>query len=460
MNTNIVRSILKLSIPIVLSNVLQSAYQLTDTFWVGRLGSDEVAAVSICFPIVFLLLSLGIGFSVAGTVLVSQYSGKKNQHMIDYVAGQTFFVMTVVSLLFSVLGYYSAGFIIDIMGVTGKVATDAIEYLEISFIGLFFMYAYLTFQSLLRGVGNVKTPFIIVFGTVVLNFFLDPIFIMGWNSFPAMGVSGAALATVITQGISAIIGIFILVSAKYGVTLRLSQLKPNWYQIKRIILLGSPASAEQSARALSMTLMTFLVTSFGANAIASLGLGIRILSFVIIPALGFSMATSTLVGKSIGAKDFEMAKNISIHSMVMIMISLTLIGIVFFFGAVPILRIFVPEAPDVIAGTDTFIKIMSLTFGLVGVQQVINGAFRGGGNTTLAMLLAIVTMWVCRFPLAYILAYHTTLKVDGIWWAFCISNIIAAIMAVMLFSRGRWIKELTDEDEKIETKIMSEEVEL
>src|SRR5690606_27001682 len=126
-NQHITSSLLKLSIPIVLSKVLQSAYQLTDTFWFGRLGDEAVAAVSICFPIVFLLLSLGMGFSIAGTVLVSQYSGKNDRHMIDYMASQTFLVMTVVSLILSVVGYYSSAFIISAMGVSGEVARAAID---------------------------------------------------------------------------------------------------------------------------------------------------------------------------------------------------------------------------------------------------------------------------------------------------------------------------------------------
>lgn len=453
---SITKALLKLSIPIVLANVLQSAYQLTDTFWVGRLGAEEVAAVSLCYPIIFVLLSLGMGFSIAGTVLVSQYSGKNNQYMIDYLAGQTFLVMTLISIFFSIVGYYSSGIIIESMGVSGYVASEATEYLQISFIGLFFMYAYLTFQNILRGVGNTRTPFIIVLITVVLNFFLDPLFIMGWGPVPAMGVGGAAIATVLTQAIAAIVGIFFLMNSRHGITLKLSYLKPNWHQIKRIIRLGTPASAEQSTRGLSMTMMTFLVAGFGTDATAIFGIGIRILSFVIIPALGFSQATSTLVGQSIGSGQRRHAHAITVQANWMIMAALTLAGVVLYLCAVPVLKLFVPDAANVIEGGNQFIKIIALTFGFIGLQQVVSGAFRGGGNTTLAMLLAIVTLWMVRFPLAYLLAYHTPLHVDGIWWAFAGSNVIAGVLALIIFARGGWIKNLVDEDEQIEKKIIDE----
>ncbi len=453
---SITKSLLKLSIPIVMANTLHSAYQLTDTFWVGRLGAEAVAAVSVCYPVIFVLLSLGMGFSVAGTVLVSQYSGKGDQKMIDFVTGQTFFVMTIISLTFSAIGYYFSDVVVHAMGVSGEVATQAISYMEISFIGLFFMYAYLTFQNILRGVGNVKTPFYIVLITVLLNFIADPLFIMGYGPIPAMGVAGAAVATIATQAIAAIIGTYFLINGKHGIRLRLNNLVPNFNQIKKIILLGSPAGAEQSSRGLSMTLMTFLVTGFGTQATAVFGIGIRILSFVIIPALGFSQATSTLVGQSIGAGNKAEAIAIGKRSITLIAFFLTLAGVIMFMTSVPIIKIFVPDSPEVISEGSEFVRIIALTFGFIGIQQVISGALRGGGNTTLAMLLAIVSLWVFRFPIAYILAYHTKLQMDGIWWAFASSNIIAGALSIIVFSRSNWIKNLVDDEEKIENKVIDE----
>lgn len=456
--SELIKVILKLSIPIVLANTLQSAYQLTDTFWVGRLGADAVAAISLCYPLIFVLLSMGIGFSVAGAVLVSQYSGKNDRKMIDYISSQTMLVMFVIAIFLSVAGYGFSKTIVESMGVSGSVAYQATRYLEISFIGLTFQYIYLTFQNILRGVGNVNTPFVIVLITVILNFFLDPIFIMGYGPIPAMGVEGAAYATIITQAISAVVGIYLLLNTKHGASLKLSLLRPNFLEIKRIFLLGAPASAEGSTRALSMTVMTYLVTTFGTHTTAVFGIGIRILSFVIIPALGFSQATSALVGKSIGAQDEKKAYEITQYSLGIIFISLTLIGVLFYFGAEEVVRIFIPDDPTVIAEGSVFIKIIALTFGFVGIQQVINGAFRGGGSTTLAMLLAIISMWVFRFPIAYLLSKHTTMNENGIWWAFSLSNIFAGVVALILYKRGKWIKNLVleSEQEKLENEVLDE----
>jgi len=169
-----------------------------------------------------------------------------------------------------------------LMGAEPAVLAGAVSYLQISFIGVIFLFAYFVFQSLMRGVGDVKTPMYIVFGTVLLNLVLDPLFIFGFGPIPAYGVSGAAIATIGTQGIAAIIGIMMLFSGRYGIHLKRNHLKPDFAIIKKMFKLGYPASIEQSARALNFTVMTLLVASFGTLAVASYGIGFRILSFIII----------------------------------------------------------------------------------------------------------------------------------------------------------------------------------
>lgn len=435
--------LLKLSIPIVLTNILQSTYHLIDMFWVGRISSQAVAAVAMSFPMIFLLISMGAGFAISGTVLVSQFSGKGDQQRVNEYSGQTLLVTGVFSLVFSVLGYFATPFIISMMGSEPNVTKMATSYLQISFIGLFFMYSYMMFQSLFRGIGNVKLPFILVFIAVCFNFFLDPILIHGYGPFPKLGVDGAAYATIITQGFAAILGLFFMFRGLSGIHVRPRNLKPVWKDVIKIINLGLPASAEQSTRALSMLVIMFVVTSFGVIGTAAYGVVARILSFIIIPALGFSMATSTMVGQNIGAGLNERALKTAKRAMQMIFTVLTAIGVVLFFASSFLMDIFVPNDPIVQTEGAYFMKVIAFTFGLIGIQQVISGALRGGGSTILAMILAMASLWMFRFPLAYILSYHTTLGVKGVWWAFCISNITGAIISFVVFQRSNWIKNFT-----------------
>lgn len=407
-------------------------------FWVGRLSSEAVAAISLCYPIIFLVISLGIGFSVAGAVFSSQYLGANDQKKINFVGSQTLMMMASVGILFSIIGFYYSGSLVSMMGVDGKVYQYAKEYLEISFIGVPFQYIYLTFQNLLNGLTRVKTPLVIVFISVILNFILDPLFIMTYG----LEVKGAAIATILTQFLSSFIAMYILFRGKYGIKIVFKNLKPDFIEIKKIFKLGFPSSLESSARSLSMMLMTFLVAGFGTKVVAIFGIGIRILSFVIIPAMGFSQATSSLVGKNIGSKNYAKAKIISSIALKMIFIFLTLIGVVFYIFSDSAVSIFMPNDPVVIYEGSLFIKIIALTFGFVGLQQVAGGAFRGGGSTALAMILAVLSLWLFRLPLAYVLSKNTSLSELGLWWAIAISNTLAGIVAIYLMKYRPWIKNL------------------
>ena len=208
-----------------------------------------------------------------------------------------------------------------------------------------FLFIYFAFQSLMRGVGDVRTPMYIVLGTVLLNFAADPLFILGWGPFPAMGVAGAALATVLTQGLASVIGMGMLLSGRYGVSLGLRDLVPDFALIRRIVALGLPASVEQSTRALGMTVMTILAAGFGTAMVASYGIGIRILSFVIIPALGLQMATTTVVGQNVGAGKWDRVKRSATVAAWVGFGSMTAIGVVFFLAARPLTAAFVPDDP-------------------------------------------------------------------------------------------------------------------
>jgi putative MATE family efflux protein len=459
----IMKSLVALSIPIVFGNILQTAYQLVDTFWVGRLGAEAVAAVSLSFPIIFLLISLGGGLAIAGTILVAQYFGKKNTAQVDYISAQTLLMMLFISVIVSLAGYFISEPLMKLIGADAAVLPGATLYLQISFLGMIFLFGFFVYQSLMRGIGEVKTPLYIVSMTVVLNIILDPLFILGYGPVPAYGVAGAALATIFTQGIAAVIGISLLFSGKHGIHLKKENFKLDVPLIKRMFFLGFPASIAQSSRAFGLAVMTVFVATFGTETIAAYGIGGRILSFIIIPAVGLSMATSTLVGQNIGAGKIERAERISKVSALTSFIILTIVGILLFLSAEHIIRAFIPEDPSVIELGTTYIKIMALTFGFMGIQQTMSGTFIGAGDTKLSMILSITASLILLFPVAYILSKIAGLNEYGLWWAFPVSNVSTAVLAVILFIKGGWKKKRlipgTPEDlqEKVITETISDE---
>jgi putative MATE family efflux protein len=453
---SIVGALVRLSIPIVMANILATAYQMTDTFWVGRLSAEAVAAVTLCFPINFLMIAIGAGLPIAGSVLIAQFKGRGEERQMNHVAGQTLLMVLAVSVALTALGYWLSEPIIRLMSDDPAVIPDAVRFLQITFIGFVFVFGFFVYQSLTRGLGVVLTPMLIVAVTVLLNFILDPLFIFGWGPFPAMGVAGAAMATLCTQALAAAIGFALLFSGRHGLRPGLADFRPDLPLLGKTIRLGVPASVEQSMRALALFVMTLLVSGFGSVAVAAYGVGIRIITFVMIPAMGLSMATTTIVAQNIGAGKMDRAVRTNTIACLIAFFVPTLAGVLLYIFAVPLSAIFVPKREDAILESAQFIRIISLAIGCIGLQQVISGTLRGAGNTLAAMVLSIIAAWVIQFPLAYILSRHTSLALNGIWWAYPISMVISAVASLLWFIGGDWQRTKLVEELELE-RLVSEE---
>jgi putative MATE family efflux protein len=449
-------ALFRLAVPIILGNVLQTGYQLTDAFWVGRLGAAAVAAVSVSFPVTFLVIALGAGLGIAGATLSAQYMGAGRQDMVNHVAAQTMMMVAITSVVLGAAGYVLAPYLLELLGVAPDVYTGALGFMRVSFIGIIFVFLYGMFQALMRGVGETRMPLLIVLGTVILNFLLDPLFIFGWGPLPPHGVMGAALATLTTQALAALLGILIFLRGRYGIQLTLSGFRPDLQYIKRAFFLGLPGSIELSTRGLGPMLMSFLVAGFGTVTLAAYGIGSIILQFVTIPAMGLSMSVSTLVSQNIGAGNIQRAARVTFLGAVFGFIILTLTGIVVYFFAPAFVAFFVPGDSEVIAQGARFIRVMCLAWGGIGVQLCIVSAFRASGNMLITMVIALVSQFMIQFPLAYILSKHTVLQAAGLWWSFPISNVAAAIVSVCWFAQGSWKETRLTEESRQVAKVVEE----
>jgi putative MATE family efflux protein len=450
----ILRSLLTLAVPIVTANVLQSAYQIIDAFWVGRLGGAAVAAVSISFPVLFLTFAIGSGLSLAGSTLIAQYVGARNDKMVAHVAGQTLLMVILASVVLGTIGYFCSPALLRLMGVGPDVYPGALGFMRVSFVGIVFNFTFFVFQAIMRGIGRPTLPVYIVLGTVFLNFVLDPLLIFGWGPVPGYGVMGAAIATLITQAIAAVVGIAILRIGLHGIHVRRRDFIPDFSYVKRAFFLGLPASVELSARALGLMVMTFLIASFGTLTLAAYGVGSNILQVVMVPAMGLSMAISTLVGQNIGAGNIERAAQIGRLGGLLGFASLSVFGIIVFLFAPQLVAVFVPGDAAVIEAGAGFLRIMSLAWGFLGLQFALTGVFRASGNMVLTMVLTLVSQWVVQFPLAYVLSKHTDLHEQGIWWALPVSNIVTALITLCLYAKGDWKKKrLIEPEEELAGKV-------
>jgi putative MATE family efflux protein len=405
---------------------------------VGRLGAAAVAAVSVTMPMMFVLVAAGMGFAIAGTTLIAQYTGARDHAMVDHVAAQTLLTIIAVSVVLGAIGFLLAPPLLHLMGVAPAVYDGALPFMRVIFIALPFTFIYAMAQALMRGVGEVRVPLYIVAGTVFVNFCLDPVMIFGRFGMPAWGVTGAAIATLISQAIAAAIALRLLFGGRYGIHIHWRDFTPDFAFVKRAFLLGYPASIEQSARGIGMAVMMFFIAGFGTVVTASFGVGINVFNVVIIPAMGFSMATSTLVGQNIGAGNIGRAEQVAKLAAIITFAVLSAFGLVCFVFAPAIVATFVPEDPAVIAEGARYIRIVSWSFGFVGLQFALLGVLRAAGEMIPAMTISLVSQWLLQLPAAYILAVHFRMGVNGLFWSSPLANVATAIIAAIWFARGTW----------------------
>lgn len=445
-----------LSLPIIITNLFQTAYNLADTFWIGQYSTDALAAISFAFPIVFLLIALALGLSVAGSVLVAQHMGADQEHRAEYAASQTVSYAVIVSVVLSALGYLFVDEVIALLGAAPDVALLATDYMRVISLGIPFIFGFSMFISLMRGYGDTITPMFVMFGSVVLNIILDPILIFGFQNNPLFGylgargletwlftltgytgsgIEGAAIATVAARIFALVVGFAIMFQGDRGVQIRLRQMVPDLSFARKIVDIGMPASIEGSAGALSMNLLMVIVAMFPATIVAAYGIGTRIFSVIFLPALALSQGIETMTGQNIGANKQDRAAKTNHFGSRIMLVGLTILGVVVWLGAEPITAVFTRD-PAVVEAAATFMRYAAPTFGFIGVMRAYTGGFRGAGKTLIAAVISVAALGAVRLPVAWIGA--SALGSTGLWIAFAVSNVAGGIIAYLWFKRGTW----------------------
>ncbi|MEF8779624.1 MAG: MATE family efflux transporter [Haloferacaceae archaeon] len=466
------RPLLLLSLPIVASQVLQVAYNVADTYWVGRLGSDAVAALSYSWAVVFLMVSIGGGLTVAGTVLIAQHKGAKDFDRSHHVAGQTLSFVTLVALAFGALGWWFTPDMMRLIGAVpgGDAYVFAVEYTRIIFAGVVFMFWFFIYDALSRGWGDTRTPLYLMAISVTLNVVLDPFLILGFQGNPVLswmgleavgetlfaqtgfsgfGVVGAAYATVFSRGFAAFIGLFLLFSGRVGLQPALSDLLLDAETVRRILDIGGPTAIEQGVRAFGITVLTAVVALAGTDAVAAYGIATRLSSILFLPALGLARGTETVVGQNLGASQVARSRRavgLSVGMIVAVFVAVVAVAYPF---AESIAGFFIdettPNAGEVIAMSAAFVTIAGPSYVFLGAFQVLLGGFRGAGSTRAAMVLSIQELWVFRIPVAYVLLSAFDMGITGVWYAFVVSYFFSLVTTVVWFSRGTWTSSVVEE---------------
>lgn len=450
MNTSRIKQISAIALPVMAGSLIESLYNLTDAFFLGKLGADEFGAPSVSFSIIFMMIVFASGLTNAGSTLIAQCKGKGDQERANFYLGQMTGLIFIVALVIMLLGLVLTKPILLLLQTPPSVLVHARVYMIIVFLGLPFMFFYFIMQAAYTAIGDTFTPLWIHLVAIGINVILDPLLIFGLTIpfqgrfltlMPSLGVAGAAIATVISQGIASIFSFKMLVSKKRYVHLRTKNLKPDSKAYLLISKIGFPASIGDALAALGFTVLQGLVNHFGVAVIAAFGAGNKVMGLFDVAALGISQGSSTLVAQALGRKDVVEAKKIARSGIFLLLaMIIPLLSLSVIFGG-KIIQFFVND-PEAMALGDIMFRIVAPSILLFDVFQVLVGVFKAAGDTKPVMVLSIMRLWLIRVPLAYFLAFVLHLGPISIWIGMFASNLIVALLGFFYYKHGSWLKAL------------------
>lgn len=437
---SVLKHLIAFSVPLLLGNILQALYNTVDSIWVGRfIGPQALGAVSVSFPLIMILISLVIGLTVGTTVLVSQYAGANNREMIEKTINNSFLILGSGAIIVTIIGLIFSEKILIMMNTPADILGYATDYLEVFFLGLVFMFGYNILSSILRGLGDSKTPLKFLFIATVTNLILDPLFILGIGPIPKMGIQGAALATAISQALSFFLALRHLNKTNHLISFRISALKYDKELTARLVKIGLPSGVEQIAVSMGMVVIASLINKFGWETTAAFGAASRIDQFAFFPAMSLGLAVSTLAGQNIGAGKYERLKEIykwgSIATITVTGITTVLVLI----SPTFILKMFTTDAQVLKIGSQ-YLRILGLSYIPFAMSFVVNGMLRGAGVTLPSMFFSIASLWIIRVPLGNYLSSIDSLGSNGIWIAMAVSSVLSLVMSQVYYSSGVWKK--------------------
>lgn len=441
-NGNITDVIFKLSIPLMISNLIKTLYGITDGIYVAQISSEDYAATSFTWPVLYLFIAVGLGVSVAATSLMSQRLGARKLKDCSIYAVHTLILTTVLGVIFSILGVITAPFIVRWMGATGSFEYKSYIFLAINSVGLLFDMIFFGYQSILNSQGRTKSMTIISTISSITNVVLDPFFIFdnvlgipGLN----MGLAGAAWATVLSKVLLVVFAIRV-VKKESEIEVSFKNFRLDMGIIKHIFSIAIPASLGSSGEAIGFTVLNGFIQSYGTTTLAAFSMGNRLSDIFNQGAIGIGMALTSITGQNMGAGKKERSKDIFKRANVIITFFSLASAIIILLFKDQLLSIFIKDRSDIELWRQAseYMYFSAIITFFMGYFSAINGFFQGVGKTKLTMYLSLARLWVLRLPLIMLLKSLTNLGSTGIWISMLVSNALTVIVGFIIYKRGRW----------------------
>ncbi len=429
---NETRLLFKFTVPMLIGNIFQQLYNVVDSIVIGKfLGNEALAAVGASFPLIFTLISFVIGIATGATVIISQYYGARQLEHVKRSIDTLYIVLFWASVLLTITGILASSSIFRLIDLPEEVIPAATKYFNIYALGFLFFFGFQGTTSILRGLGDSKTPLYFLVVATVVNIVLDLLFVavFGW------GIEGVAIATVISQA-GAFVTIILFLNRKDSILI----FKPfsmvfDRQIFQRSLQIGLPTGLQQTFVAVGMLALYKVVNVFGTSVIAAYAIAMRIDSFASLPAMNFSAALSSFVGQNIGAGKLQRVNRGVVAALKMSAIISLFVTLLAYLIPGPIMKMFTDDQAVIEAGKQ-YLFIVSPFYILFSTMFIFNGMLRGAGDTVIPMFVTLLALWVVRIPLSWYLSGF--LGPTGIWWGIPIAWAFGALFSWLYYKMGRW----------------------
>ncbi|MBQ7266356.1 MAG: MATE family efflux transporter [Firmicutes bacterium] len=441
LNGSILKALIFLGVPIIINSLLQTMYNLTDTYWLGKLPSEEpMAAISLISPMQNVIINFGQGFNAAGAILIAQLLGAGDKQRAKKMANQVFTVAMVFALVCASLCFLFTPYIVGWLGAEGNIFSYSRTYLQIVVCDMPFLYMINIYSAINQARGNTFFPMVLNFCGIAINMILDPIFLMVFK----MGIMGVALATLISKIPCAIAAFILLSKKKEDIHLDRKFMAFDKNMVLKIIKVGLPTALGSSTMQFGFLLMSKNVFKYGSSAMAAYGIGNKISGIITTPSNAVGSAVGTIVGQNIGAgrydraeKAYKLGRNIAVCFL--FCGGMILSRNVF---SRAIVSVFSNDGQnDVINYASEFLSIMLICCWTNGVHNSTTGLFQGSGHTLVTMTIDATRLWVFRFLTLFVCERVLNMGVRSIWYSVVVSNAISALILYILFLTGLWKKD-------------------
>ncbi|HBR57476.1 MAG TPA: MATE family efflux transporter [Blastocatellia bacterium] len=430
-------AIFLLAVPMILEMFGESLFAIVDIFFVGKLGADAVAIVGLTESMMALVYAVAFGLAIGATATVSRRIGENDTEGAARTATHVVYLGAIVSVLISAVGLTFAEQILWLLRAESRVVEEGAVFMRIMLGGNAVVVFIFLLNAVFRGAGDAAIAMRVLWIANGLNMILDPMLIFGLLIFPEMGVTGAAVATVIGRGTGALYAFWYLLRGEKRIEIHARHWRPDPELLLRITRLSSTGVLQLLIGTASWTALMPIVAGFGSEAIAGYVIALRVVIFALLPALGLSNAAATMVGQNLGAGKPDRSES-SVWKAAWFNAAFYFgVGLIFIFFGGPIVGIFA-DTPGVYAYGSSALLIIAYGFAFYGLGMVLETAFNGAGDTWTPTYLNLFVFWLFEIPLAYLLAYKFDLGPAGVFWAITLAFSLLAVASALLFRRGRW----------------------